>query len=126
MANKKPATIAEYIDAAPVDGKTHLEALYDLLKQVAPQADETIKWGQPFFVEPRFLFAFSAHKNHMGFTSSNAALDGFRDALEGYEITKMGIVKVPYNKPVPAAVIRKIAKAQIKLVKARKDDNFWP
>ncbi len=65
MASKRPTTIAEYIRAAPRDGQPHLRRLYAILKSVAPEAEEAIKWGTPFFVEPRFLFAFSAHKAHL-------------------------------------------------------------
>ncbi len=125
MAGKKPETIAAYIKAAPAAGQAHLNALYAILKAVAPKASEAIKWGQPFLVEPRFLFAFSAHKAHVGFTSSNDAVDPFREELQGYEITKMGIVKLPYDKPLPKATIKKIAKAQLKRVKARDSDSFW-
>ena len=60
MASKRPTTIAEYIRAAPREGQPHLRRLYAILKSVAPEAEEAIKWGTPFFVEPRFLFAFSA------------------------------------------------------------------
>ena len=62
MGSKCPTTIAEYIGAAPREGQPHLRRLYAILKSVAPEAEEAIKWGTPFFVEPRFLFAFSAHK----------------------------------------------------------------
>ena len=61
MPSKRPTTIAEYIRAAPCAAQPHLRRLYAILKGVAPEAEEAIKWGTPFFVEPRFLFAFSAH-----------------------------------------------------------------
>lgn len=67
MPPKRPATIADYIAAAPRQAQPHLRRLYALLKSVAPEAEEVIKWGTPFFVEPRFVFAFSAHKAHLNF-----------------------------------------------------------
>lgn len=125
MTKKRPATISEYIDTAPAKGKAHLSELYAILKGVTPKAEEAIKWGHPFFVEPRFLYAFAAYKAHIAFTSSNDALKGCREELQDFEITKMEILKIPYNKPIPQAVIQKVAKARLKLVKERKDDNFW-
>jgi uncharacterized protein YdhG (YjbR/CyaY superfamily) len=65
MPAKRPTTIDAYIRAAPREGQPHLRRLHEILKSVAPQAEEAIKWGTPFFVEPRFLFAFSAHKAHL-------------------------------------------------------------
>lgn len=125
MSKKQPKSISEYIDASSDVGKPHLTELYAILKDVAPNAKETFKWGHPFFVEPRFVYAFSAYKAHIGFTSSNDALEKYRDKLQGYEITKMGILKIPYNKPFPKSLIRKVAKARLKLVTEREDKNFW-
>ncbi len=59
-----------------------------ILKSVAPEAEEAIKWGTPFFVEPRFLFAFSAHKAHCNFAPTPAALEAFRKELEKHKTTK--------------------------------------
>ena len=58
----RASTIPEYIQAAPREDQPHLQRLYAILKSVAPEAQEAIKWGNPFFIEPQFLFAFSAHK----------------------------------------------------------------
>ena len=45
MASKRPTTIAKYIRAAPCEGQPHLRRLYAILKSIAPQAAEAIKWG---------------------------------------------------------------------------------
>lgn len=124
MAKKRPATIAEYIAAAPPEGQAQLRRLYALLKKVAPEAQETIKWGTPFFVEPRFLFAFSAFKAHLSFAPSAEALAAFRKELSGYQTTRY-MLKVRYDEALPEAVIRKIAKYQLRAVKARETDSFW-
>ena len=100
MAAKRPTTIAEYIQAAPREGQPHLRRLYAILKSVAPEAEEVIKWGNPFFVEPRFLFAFSAHKAHCSFAPSAAALEAFRKELGTYKTTK-NFLQIPYDQPVP-------------------------
>ena len=53
MAATRPATIDAYIAAAPAAGQPHLRQLHALLQGVAPKAEQLIKWGDPFFVEPR-------------------------------------------------------------------------
>ena len=53
MAPPRPATIDAYIAAAPAAGQPHLRQLDALLQGVAPKAEQVIKWGHPFFVEPR-------------------------------------------------------------------------
>jgi uncharacterized protein YdhG (YjbR/CyaY superfamily) len=124
MAGKRPTTIEEYIEAAPRPGQAHLRKVYAILKGVAPKATQTIKWGTPFFVEPRFLFAFSAHKAHLSFAPMAAAMQAFRKELEKHETTK-NFLKIPYDEPVPEALVRKIAKYCLRNVNKRKDDAFW-
>lgn len=124
MAGKRPTTIAEYIQAAPRDGQPHLRGIYAILKRVAPDAEEAIKWGNPFFVEPRFLFAFSAHKAHLSFAPMAAALEAFRKELEAHETTK-NVLKVAYSQPLPEDLIRRIAEHCVKTLRERKDDAFW-
>ena len=124
MAGKRPTTIAEYIQAAPIEGQPHLRRIYEILKRVAPQAEEAIKWGSPFFVEPRFLFAFSAHKGHLSFAPMAAALEAFRKELQKHETTK-NFLKIPYGTPLPEELIRRIAKHCLQSLRERKDDAFW-
>lgn len=50
MATPRPTTIDAYIRAAPRAGQPHLRAIHAILKRAAPKAEETIKWGNPFFV----------------------------------------------------------------------------
>ena len=120
----RPTTIAEYIDAAPAAGREPLRQLFAILKSVAPDAQETIKWGNPFFIEPRFLYAFSAHKAHMNFHASKAVMEEFSNELAKHQTTA-NFLQVRYGQPVPEKLIRKMAKHQLKLVSTREDDNFW-
>lgn len=124
MAAKKPTTIEQYIAAAPAAGQAHLRQLHSLLKAVAPKAQEAIKWNSPFFVEPRYLFSFSAHKKHLDFAPSAELLQRFADQFGEYDSTKY-MFKVRYDQPFPETLIRKMAKARLKEVSARKDDSFW-
>lgn len=124
MARKRPTTIAAYIRAAPLEGQPHLRRLYAILKGVAPKAKVAMKWGTPFFVEPRFLFAFSAHKAHLNFAPMPAALEAFRKELKTHRTT-MGSLQVPYSMPLPEVLIRKIARYRVQAVRKRKDDAFW-
>jgi uncharacterized protein YdhG (YjbR/CyaY superfamily) len=124
MAGKRPTTIAGYIAAAPAVARPHLRQLHALLKGVAPDAQEAIKWGVPFFVEPRFLYSFAAFKAYCVFVPSAETLAAFKKELASYAKTK-NFLKLPYDKPLPEALLRRIAKHQLKRVRARKDDAFW-
>ncbi len=124
MAKNPPSTIPEYIQAAPVEGRAHLYQLYELLKSVAPEVEEAIKWGTPFFIEPRFVFAFSAHKAHLSFAPPAAVMAAFGAELKAHKTTQ-NTLQVPYKKPLPDDLIRRMAECSLKLVSERKDDSFW-
>jgi uncharacterized protein YdhG (YjbR/CyaY superfamily) len=124
MAGKRPTTIAEYIEAAPREGQPNLRRLYAILKSVAPQAQEAIKWGTPFFVEPRFLFAFSAHKAHLNFAPPEACLAAFGEELKAHKTSKR-FLQVPYTQPLPEDLVRRIAEHCVRTVSEREDDAFW-
>jgi uncharacterized protein YdhG (YjbR/CyaY superfamily) len=124
MADQRPTTIAEYIRAAPREGQPHLRRLYAILKSVAPEAEEAIKWGVPFFVEPRFLFSFSAHKAHCNFAPTPAALERFRAELAEHQTPK-NYLQIRYTEPVPEDLIRRIAEHRLQVMREREDDAFW-
>src|SRR4249919_1558474 len=124
MAGKRATSIAGYIAAAPAAGQPHLRKLHALLKEAAPKAQKAIKWGMPFFIEPRFLFSFSAHKAHLNFAPSEGALLRFAGELQGHRTTK-NMLQLPYDEPLPEALIRRIAKDRLREVRARQDESFW-
>ena len=118
------SSIEAYIEAAPEVGRPHLRELYRILKSVAPHATEAIKWGNPFFIEPRFLFAFSAFKNHCSFSPTQAAMAAFRPQMDPKLATKV-LLKLPYNQPLPKDLIRAIAECCVDEVRHRTTDSFW-
>jgi len=122
MAGKRPTTIDEYIRAAPAAGQPHLRRVYAILRSVAPDAQEVIKWGAPFFVDPRFVFSFSAFKAHLVLAPTPAVLEHFREELQGHQTTK-NYLKIPYDEPVPEKLIRKIATYRVKNM--GEGDSFW-
>jgi uncharacterized protein YdhG (YjbR/CyaY superfamily) len=122
MAGKRPGTISEYIEAAPRERQPHLRQLYAILKSVAPEATEAIKWGNPVFEERRILFAFSAHKAHINFAPTPAAMAPFREELAKHKTGK-GTLQIPYDKPLPEALVRKIASFRAQDV--RENDARW-
>ncbi len=122
MNRKRPTTIAEYIRAAPPLGRPHLRRIYRILRGVAPKAQQVIKWGVPFFVDPRFLFSFAAFTAHCVFVVTPAAMEAFRRELDTHATTK-NFLKIPYDRPVPESLIRKIAK--YRLMHRGDDDKFW-
>ena len=119
-----PATIADYIAAAPPQARPHLERLLVILTEAAPHAEPCIKWNTPFFVEPRFVYAFSAAKSHCNFAPSPAILGVFADELATHRTTA-NYLQLPYAKPLPEGLIRRMAEHRVRVLLEREDDAFW-
>jgi uncharacterized protein YdhG (YjbR/CyaY superfamily) len=122
MPGRKPKTVSEYIAAAPKEARPHLRELRALLKKAAPKARETLKWGNPAFEEGRILFAYSAFKSHLNFMPTPSTIKAFKKDLAKYK-TGMGTVQLPYDRPLPKALIRNLALYRVKELKER--DVHW-
>jgi uncharacterized protein YdhG (YjbR/CyaY superfamily) len=53
-----------------------------------------------------------------------AGLETFRKDLAKYRTTK-NFLHIPYDQPLPEALIRKIARRCVRAVRARADAAFW-
>lgn len=122
MAPVKPKSVDEYIAAAPPEVQKKLAEIRAILKKVAPNAREEMKWGSPVFEENRILFAYTAFKSHLNFMPTRRTLDFFRNELKEY-VTGKDTIRFPYDKPLPKGLIRKIAIHRARDV--RENDARW-
>ena len=122
MRKAKPTTVTEYINAAPKEAQKKLREMRAILKTVAPKATEALKWGSPVFAEKRILFAYTAFKSHLNFMATHPAMEPFKAELAEYR-TGEDTIQLPYDKPLPKALIRKIAAFRVKQV--RETDARW-
>jgi uncharacterized protein YdhG (YjbR/CyaY superfamily) len=122
MPKSKPTTVDEYIKTAPEKAQAKLRAIRAILKKVAPNARETLKWGAPVFEEDRILFSYSAHKSHLNFSPTGPAMSPFKQELAKFKTGK-DTIQFPYDESLPKALIRKIAAFRAKQV--RESDARW-
>jgi uncharacterized protein YdhG (YjbR/CyaY superfamily) len=105
----KKSTIDQYIKFAPDHAREKLNEIRFILKSVAPNATEDIKWGKPVFIEKRILFSFAAYKNYLTFMPTGPSLEPFRNELSGFKGGK-DTIQFLYDKPLPKDLIEKIAR----------------
>lgn len=122
MPKNKPTTVTEYINSAPKEARQKLLEMRAILKTVAPNATEALKWGSPVFEEKRILFAYTAYKSHLNFMPTHPAMEPFKKELAAYTTGK-DTIQFPYDKPLPKMLIRKIAAFRAKEV--REKDARW-
>jgi len=122
MPKIKPSNVDEYIDAAPLFAQDKLREIRSVLRKVSPNATETLKWGNPVFIEKRILFSYSAFKKHINFMPTAPAMKPFEEELSEFTTGK-DTIQFPYDKPLPTALIQRIAEYRIKDV--RENDAKW-
>lgn len=115
-------TVAEYIATKPYAVQVRLLELRALLHEVAPNIKESLKWGHPVFEGKSILFSYSAFKNHINFFPTRPALEPFLADLKDFKCNKDS-VQLPYNKPLPSELIKKIAIYRVKQVQEK--DAKW-
>lgn len=114
MDNKRTENIDEYIRQFPAEVQLVLEQVRATIKEVAPDAMETISYGMPAFTfAKRHLVYFAAFKNHVGFYALPSGNEAFEKELSGFKTGK-GSVQFPLDKPMPLDLIRKIVRFRVK------------
>jgi uncharacterized protein YdhG (YjbR/CyaY superfamily) len=122
-AKPKPKTIDEYISAYPENVQAVLQTLRQLVKEVAPDCKEAIKYGMPTFVLHGNLVYFGAWKNHIGFYPITGEMEATIEELAAYNTSGKGTIQFPYSKPLPLPLIRKIIEMRVQENTANKDKS---
>jgi uncharacterized protein YdhG (YjbR/CyaY superfamily) len=107
-------TVDAYLAAVPPDVRAVLERLRKTVKSAAPKAEEVISYQMPAYKHHGMLVFFAAFKNHCSlFVASKALMKSLREDLKAYDVSGVTI-HFTVDKPLPAALVRKIVKARIK------------
>lgn len=106
-------TMDEYINTFPEDVRTILNELRQTIKEVAPEAEETINYQIPTFTLNGNLVHFAAFENHIGFYPTPSGMEAFKKELSSYKGAK-GSVKFPIDEPLPLPLIRRIVEYRVK------------
>lgn len=104
-----PTTTDEYIASREEPAASMLEELRALAREAVPSATETLTWGAPACVHPAGtnLFVDSAHRHHANITFTPSTREAFDPELTEFE-TGTGSVKLPYHRPVPGDLLRRM------------------
>jgi len=114
--------VTGYINAAPPYAQKHLRELRQIILSVAPKASEDLKWGAPAYTLSRVLVTFCAYRKHANFYPTPAVLQAFAGELKKFE-TGEGSLRLPYDKPIPAELIRRMT--ELRLKELTENDAKW-
>lgn len=92
--------------------RSALEKLRAQILAAAPGAEETISYGMPTFVLHGHLVAFGAFKKHLSFFPMSSTLIAEHAEAAPFA-TSSGTLQFQPEKPIPAALVKKLVKARI-------------
>ncbi len=110
----RPKTVDEYLAALNPDQRAALQKLRRIIRAAAPTAEERITYQLAAFrLDGRMLVALGATENHCAFyLMSSSTVAAHKDELAKYDTSK-GTIRFQPEKPLPAALVRKLVKARI-------------
>ncbi len=112
MAMMQYKSVDEYISGFPKHIQDILENLRKVIKESAPEAQETISYGMPAFKQNGPLVYFAGQKNHIGFYPTSSPIEAFKKELEPYQVSK-GTIRFSLDKPIPYTLVKKIVQFKI-------------
>ena len=117
---KSPAgsDIDRYIAAASAEVRPLLQRIRETIASAAPQAEEIVSYRMPAFRMHGILLYFGAFKNHIGLFPPVSGDEKIERAIAPYAGPK-GNLQFPLAKPVPYALIGRIAALRVRQDRAR-------
>lgn len=109
----KANDVDTYIAQCPKELQEKLQELREIIKSVAPNAEERISYGMPYYHYKGRLVYFAPMKNHLGLYIPPPIIEKHMVDLEGYGTTKSA-VHLPLDKPLPVSLIKKLVIARVK------------
>jgi uncharacterized protein YdhG (YjbR/CyaY superfamily) len=113
MQQAVPKTIDEYLAPLAADHRTALEKLRRDIHAAAPGVVECISYRIPGFrLDGRLLVSLGDAAKHCAFYPGSHPIEALAEELADYDTSK-GTIRFPPEKPLPAALVRKIVAARI-------------
>jgi len=113
MAKTKPNPIDAYLAKVSPEQRAALETLRKRIRAAAPEAEECLSYGVPAFRQNGLLVGFGASKNHCAFfPMTGHTVAAFAEELIDFETSK-GAIRFTPDRPLPAALVKKIVKARL-------------
>ena len=111
---KKVTTVDEYLADVAEPAHSTLQKVRAMIRASAPkEATEAISYGMPAFKYKGSLVGYAVFKEHCSFfPMSGTLIEEMQDDLKKYKTSK-GTIQFPSDKPLPAALVKKLVKARV-------------
>jgi uncharacterized protein YdhG (YjbR/CyaY superfamily) len=111
MTKTTPKNIDEYIDGFPQGTQNALEQIRMTIKNLVPEAEETISYGMPTFkLNGQYLIYFAGYKKHIGLYPVPGNNKTFDIEFSAFKTSGKGTIQFPLDKPMPTTLIKKVVR----------------
>jgi len=108
-----PKSVDAYLANVPEPARTTLKKVRAAIRAAAPaETSEGISWGMPMFKYKGVLLGLAAFSNHCSVFPGPAVIAALKDELAGFHTSK-GTIQFPVDKPLSAALVKKLVKARM-------------
>lgn len=105
--------VENYILQFPENTQLILQKLRKLIKDLAPDAVESMAYGMPAYkLNKKPLVYFAAYPKHIGFYATPSGHASFKDELSKFKQGK-GSVQFPLDQPIPYELIERMVKFRV-------------
>ena len=109
-----PRSVDEYLAGLPEPARGTLSKIRAAIRSAVPrEASEVISYGIPAFKHKRVLVWYAGFSEHCSFFPTAAVIEEFKGELSGYRMSK-GTIQFSVEKPLPAALVRRMVKARLR------------
>lgn len=116
--NDTPSPVDVYLSRLPEASRVALEKLRQTIRSVVPGAAEVISYQIPTFKHKgRMLVSYAGFTNHCSFFPGAGPIKAHRNELKAFATSK-GTIRFTPEKPLSAALVKKLVKTRIKLNEA--------
>lgn len=105
-------TIDEYIRGFPKPVQAKLKQIRQIVRELAPDAEEKISYRIPTFYLNGNLVHFAAYAKHIGFYPTSSGVSKFKHELSKYKNAK-GSIQFPIDEDLPVELIQKIVRYRV-------------
>lgn len=107
------AEVDAYIAGFPEDVQEILDRMREIVREVAPDAEERIAYGMPGYkLNGKPLVYFAGYAKHIGFYATPNGHEAFKEDFARYKQGK-GSVQFPLDEPMPYELVERVVRFRV-------------
>jgi uncharacterized protein YdhG (YjbR/CyaY superfamily) len=111
--------VERYLARVPEPAHGALQKMRAIIRSVVPlETEELLSYGIPAFKYKKVLVWYAAFARHCSLFPTASVIAKFKDELKGCKLSK-GTIQFPADKPLPAALLKKMVKARLAQVEEK-------